>query len=68
MLWTITESVHVEMYVTCSLLAGVNCVANKSKFDYMYNPNLPEWKTRSFILILVRSPERWKSLIRAVQF
>ena len=41
------EFVHAEMYVTysiiiiCLLLAGVNCVANKSKiFDK--NPNLLE--------------------------
>ena len=36
--------------IICSLLVGVNCVANKSKFDLQ--SNLLEWKTCSFILSL----------------
>ena len=36
--------------IICSLFVGVNCVANKSKFDL--KPNLLEQKNRSFILSL----------------
>ena len=57
MSWAKIEFFHAEIYVTysriviCSLLAGIDCVANKSKFDL--NPNPLGWKTRSFILSLV---------------
>ena len=45
------KNVRNKLTIICSLLVGVNCVANKSKFDL--NPNLLGWKTRSFILSLV---------------
>ena len=45
------KNVRNKLIIICSLLVGVNCVANKSKFDL--NPNLLGRKTRSFILSLV---------------
>ena len=45
------ENVRNKLIIICSLLVGVNCVANKSKFDL--NPNLLGWKPRSFTLRVV---------------
>ena len=44
------KNVRNLIIIICSLLVGVNCVANKSKFDL--KPNLLEQKTCSFILSL----------------
>ena len=44
------KNVGNVIIIICSLLVGVNCAANKSKFDL--KRNLLERKTHSFILSL----------------
>ena len=48
------KNVRNKLIIICSFLVGVNCVANKSKFDL--NTNLLGWKTRSF----TQGPEEFR--------